>query len=594
MLEHGSTLFITQNLAQALPFLAQVCETGYLWIDQLCINQGNLIERGHQVKQMGHIYHNCQRVLIWLGTDLYSHTTFRKLCQMAVKAIVPASEPEPRLPINALRSEPGVWRLAGWLASLSKEQQNELCELTRNPWFRRTWVLQEFALAPYEVLVLGDLQLSYPQVLGLATAMLLRTSSEGNSAPDDQADLLRHMELIGIIRDGKRPFRPQLGGVQFAFITTLRNIVSNTKCSDHRDLVYGLMGLDGSHSIGISPDYTAKLADVFTSVTYEIIKSTGELGILDRVMPNSAYPWDASSDTVEELSLPSWVPDYRLPQTMDLDSGWLPVLPELVFPPMSYPNRVHLGYHDGILRLRGNLVDTIVACRRFDYTTEYGSRQLASPISPIAECDEILESCGAYDWVQQAFAENLRDTVPLPSIPEILFSCIFSIGTFPEARRICEAYCEDKARSSSLEHQTTRDGFHPPIGNPLSAIPPYLRIDTDLKPRSIITQSGDSHSSFVNERFSSVHGKWSVYPREGSLLSLFLTARGKLGLALNPQEGDRLAFLHGHPIKTVLLRPCLNGRNHFRWLPQNLSRIMKDRGVYGVFWDDEPDDIFLV
>lgn len=38
-----------------------------LWADAICINQDDVDERNHQVSVMGKIYHNCQRVLIWLG-----------------------------------------------------------------------------------------------------------------------------------------------------------------------------------------------------------------------------------------------------------------------------------------------------------------------------------------------------------------------------------------------------------------------------------------------------------------------------------------------------------------------------------------------
>lgn len=36
----------------------------------VCINQADIEEKGHQVKQMGRIYSNATRVLIWLDPDL--------------------------------------------------------------------------------------------------------------------------------------------------------------------------------------------------------------------------------------------------------------------------------------------------------------------------------------------------------------------------------------------------------------------------------------------------------------------------------------------------------------------------------------------
>jgi hypothetical protein len=40
-----------------------------LWIDALCIDQENIIERNHQVQQMGEIFARARNVLAWLGSD---------------------------------------------------------------------------------------------------------------------------------------------------------------------------------------------------------------------------------------------------------------------------------------------------------------------------------------------------------------------------------------------------------------------------------------------------------------------------------------------------------------------------------------------
>jgi hypothetical protein len=40
-----------------------------LWIDALCIDQENVIERNHQVQQMGEIFSRASNVLAWLGSN---------------------------------------------------------------------------------------------------------------------------------------------------------------------------------------------------------------------------------------------------------------------------------------------------------------------------------------------------------------------------------------------------------------------------------------------------------------------------------------------------------------------------------------------
>jgi hypothetical protein len=41
----------------------------WIWIDALCIDQSNAIERNHQVKQMGDIFAGAVKVIAWLGTQ---------------------------------------------------------------------------------------------------------------------------------------------------------------------------------------------------------------------------------------------------------------------------------------------------------------------------------------------------------------------------------------------------------------------------------------------------------------------------------------------------------------------------------------------
>ncbi|KAF2139470.1 uncharacterized protein K452DRAFT_232719, partial [Aplosporella prunicola CBS 121167] len=45
-----------------------------LWIDAICIDQGNVSEKNHQVNQMADIYRNATTVFVWLGLSLKEKT----------------------------------------------------------------------------------------------------------------------------------------------------------------------------------------------------------------------------------------------------------------------------------------------------------------------------------------------------------------------------------------------------------------------------------------------------------------------------------------------------------------------------------------
>jgi hypothetical protein len=67
------TVTVTPNL-EALRYLRHEWLERDLWVDAVCINQSDILERNQQVSQMKSIYESAGRVLIWFGGDaLYSN-----------------------------------------------------------------------------------------------------------------------------------------------------------------------------------------------------------------------------------------------------------------------------------------------------------------------------------------------------------------------------------------------------------------------------------------------------------------------------------------------------------------------------------------
>jgi hypothetical protein len=64
---NGRTFFVTQGVYQALRELRLEGKERVLWIDALCINQADHLERQEQVQQMHQIYENAVQVMVWLG-----------------------------------------------------------------------------------------------------------------------------------------------------------------------------------------------------------------------------------------------------------------------------------------------------------------------------------------------------------------------------------------------------------------------------------------------------------------------------------------------------------------------------------------------
>jgi hypothetical protein len=64
---HGECRLVQENLWWALRYLRLDSQPRILWIDALCINQDDIVERNRQVRQMGRIYEQSSRVIVWMG-----------------------------------------------------------------------------------------------------------------------------------------------------------------------------------------------------------------------------------------------------------------------------------------------------------------------------------------------------------------------------------------------------------------------------------------------------------------------------------------------------------------------------------------------
>ena len=124
---------MTENVKVLLEHLRQNQER-VIWIDAVCINQLDIVERNQQVQLMGWIYSHASSVTIWLGPEADESgllPTFIPLLQAAcderrkeVKGIYDET-------INILLVEPGLERSSPAWRALGK--------LIERPWFSRTW-----------------------------------------------------------------------------------------------------------------------------------------------------------------------------------------------------------------------------------------------------------------------------------------------------------------------------------------------------------------------------------------------------------------------------------------------------------------------
>lgn len=98
------TLDVTPNCLEALMCLRRRFQRRSLWVDAICIDQRendtSKRERDRQVKIMGDIYHDAQKVLVWLGPA--EPSTARTIARLKLIARVQTAGSSSKLGSSAL------------------------------------------------------------------------------------------------------------------------------------------------------------------------------------------------------------------------------------------------------------------------------------------------------------------------------------------------------------------------------------------------------------------------------------------------------------------------------------------------------------
>lgn len=128
------------SLSSALRHLRYSDRPRILWVDALCINQADGVERANQVALMGRIYKQACRVVVWLGCKNHNSSQALKALELMGQQIELVHE---GATVPAPSSIHPKWRTYYPCDMASLEAIRAI--LTR-PWFTRVWIWQEIVL----------------------------------------------------------------------------------------------------------------------------------------------------------------------------------------------------------------------------------------------------------------------------------------------------------------------------------------------------------------------------------------------------------------------------------------------------------------
>lgn len=199
---NNRSFFVRENLWNFLSCASanKNVRSRWLWIDAICIDQSNTIERQHQVQQMGEIYSGARGVISWLG-------------------------------INA--------HIAQFLGPSPYQGRNCFRAFINSPYWERAWITQEFVLARKVSLMTG---VTLMPLDTLATIRHRKTDS-----PPTMFDNYRHggailPEVFGT-RTAFRDMKMPLKATQRNTLVQLLEIYADKRCHIRRDSLFSLLGL---------------------------------------------------------------------------------------------------------------------------------------------------------------------------------------------------------------------------------------------------------------------------------------------------------------------------------------------------------------
>jgi Heterokaryon incompatibility protein (HET) len=297
---NGTVVKITRNLEGALQMLRRTGATGKKkhWVDALCINQNDLVERGHQVRRMRDIFGVASEVMVWIGeasSDSHKAIDLISTIWEKYQSIEQIQQLTDLLQRNPEALSVGVWKA--------------YYELINRAYWGRLWILQELAISGNGLRIFwGEKYISLRKFRHTAWVFNNQIDILSNLIKKDLRDsglsdtgvglgvelhIWRIDRLVRLVGAGRR------GAVCLGPMLSLGGLALTT---DPRDKVYGLLGLmDLPISSQIIPDYTLPVAEVFIGFVIAVIKASRKLDII------------RSADTFTFREIPSWIPDLRFP-----------------------------------------------------------------------------------------------------------------------------------------------------------------------------------------------------------------------------------------------------------------------------------------
>ncbi|KAL5312834.1 hypothetical protein ACEPPN_019260 [Leptodophora sp. 'Broadleaf-Isolate-01'] len=318
---------IRTNLWAALRRLRCASKIRVIWIDALCINQHDVLERNQQVLLMGSIYSSCREVIMWLGDGLGENPVDTLTIEEDSYSSTPgAGSPERRemydvyiliillgrdthfdaLPYIQHDTDGEIPKVARF-----RKAWEALGAMMQLPYWSRIWTVQENILPPDATVVLGSIGMRWHYFSEASNALMKHSTTCCSSRMTQLlAETTNTTTLFNRIVSGL----DQLRNFKYHDLPppspeALLHRFFDRKATDPRDKVYGILSLIEALTADIwknrderiVPDYSPanSTRKMFLHVTFFLFETTKSLEILTGHCRRRHEP-----------NFPSWVVDW--------------------------------------------------------------------------------------------------------------------------------------------------------------------------------------------------------------------------------------------------------------------------------------------
>ncbi|KAG9194069.1 hypothetical protein G6011_04104 [Alternaria panax] len=213
---------VTLSLYQALSRIRSPIQLRTVWIDGLCINQADDVEKSHQVQLMQRVFRDAHRVLVWLGPDPGCARNAFDFCRKFGQREMDVGQPQ----------------------TSDIEQMSWVFYLARCPWWGRVWIIQEMALAKDILFLWGMEEVQWTHVR-LAISKIRNPDALDTSCIDTW--FVEPISRLSAIKDQR--------SYATSFMGTMR-MARAFECSDSRDRIFAIIGFGrvGNRWAAADPD----------------------------------------------------------------------------------------------------------------------------------------------------------------------------------------------------------------------------------------------------------------------------------------------------------------------------------------------------